>query len=163
MGELVVSNVGTEELACIGLGSCIGLALLDRNSGVAGLAHVMLPESPSNGKPFAAAKFGDTALAALVDAVISAGARKLRLEAAIVGGAQMFAFGAGNGKDIGRRNEAAVRATLDAARIPLRAAATGGSSGRSMRVHVGTGYVMYRESAGQPVDLVGSAPVLATA
>ncbi len=38
---------GTEddELFAIGLGSCIGLALVDCRARVAGLAHIVLPES----------------------------------------------------------------------------------------------------------------------
>lgn len=154
MGELVVSARADDELACIGLGSCIGLALIDRRTGVAGLAHVMLPEAPATGvtQP---AKFGDTAVDALIEAVVDAGAVRPRLEAVIVGGAQMFAFGSAAGRDIGKRNEATVVSELKRVRVPLRASATGGSSGRSMRVAVGAGSVRYREAAGQPVDLYG--------
>ncbi len=45
MGELAVSSTVGDELVAIGLGSCIGLAMVDREAGVAGLAHVVLPES----------------------------------------------------------------------------------------------------------------------
>ena len=45
MGELAASAVAGDVLVSLGLGSCIGLALLDRRLGVAGLAHVVLPES----------------------------------------------------------------------------------------------------------------------
>ena len=45
MGELAVSGTVGDELVAIGLGSCIGLALVDRDANVAGLAHVVLPES----------------------------------------------------------------------------------------------------------------------
>lgn len=31
-------------LGCVGLGSCIGLVLYDKNTGMAGMAHIMLPE-----------------------------------------------------------------------------------------------------------------------
>jgi chemotaxis protein CheD len=155
MGELVTSADGIDELACIGLGSCIALALLDRRGGVAGLAHVMLPAAPAPDAP--AAKFADLAVGALVDAVVEAGAMKHRLEAILVGGAQMFSFGSAAGRDIGSRNEAAVREQLAAARIPVVAAETGGSSGRSMRVHVGAGHVTCRQAAGKTVDLLGAA------
>lgn len=160
MGELVVSSLVGDELTCIGLGSCIGLALLDRRTGTAGLAHVMLPEAPADAAQ--PAKFADLAVDALVDAVVAAGAMKHRLEAVIVGGAQMFAFGAAAGKDIGKRNEAAVRRELQKVRIPLVAAETGGSSGRSMRVMVGRGHVTCRQAAGAQVDLLGT-PELAAA
>ena len=48
MGELAASAVAGDVLVSLGLGSCIGLALLDRRVGVAGLAHVVLPSSGGN-------------------------------------------------------------------------------------------------------------------
>ena len=44
MGELAASAVAGDVLVSLGLGSCIGLALVDRRHGVAGLAHVVLPD-----------------------------------------------------------------------------------------------------------------------
>ena len=45
MGELAASKTAGDMLVTLGLGSCIGLVLLDRRMGVAGLAHVVLPDS----------------------------------------------------------------------------------------------------------------------
>jgi chemotaxis protein CheD len=154
MGEWVVGTEAGTVLSCIGLGSCIGLALLDRRAKVAGLAHVMLPESPSGGITPQPGKFADLAVPALVTALQREGAMKHRLEAVLVGGAQMFALGRGSGQDIGARNEVAVRAQLDRLRIPVRAAATGGGKGRSMRVTVPDGEVVFREAAGRPITLL---------
>lgn len=161
MGEWVTSRQDGV-LSCIGLGSCIGLALVDRRAGVAGLAHVMLPAAP-NGAVEQPGKYADHAVPALLEAVLGLGAVASRLEAALVGGAQMFSFGNGSSQDIGGRNELAVRAELEKARVPIRATATGGDRGRSMKVHVGDGYVVYREAAGVPVDLLGAAPAKAFA
>jgi chemotaxis protein CheD len=52
----------------------------------------------------------------------------------IAGGAKMFA--ASDTLEIGARNEAAVRAALAAARIPLVGEATGGDRGRTLRVRL---------------------------
>ena len=156
MGEWVTSRDGGV-LSCIGLGSCIGLALVDAQAGVAGLAHVMLPAAPGPDVE-QAGKYADLAVPALLDDVLGLGALKSRLQAALVGGAQMFSFGGGSGQDIGGRNEQAVREQLERARIAVHATATGGGKGRSMKVHVGEGYVVYREAAGAPVDLLGRAP-----
>ena len=49
----------------IGLGSCIGLALVDRQAGVAGLAHVVLPESQRRRRA-GRAKFADLAVPELL-------------------------------------------------------------------------------------------------
>ena len=159
MGELVVSSLESDELTCIGLGSCIGLALLDRRAGVAGLAHVMLPQAPAGAAQ--PAKFADLAVEALIAATEKEGGTKRRFEAVIVGGAQMFAFGAAAGRDIGRRNEAAVREQLTKLRVPLVASETGGSSGRSMRVFVGSGHVTCRQAAGAVQDLYGKPALVA--
>ena len=79
-------------------------------------------------------KYADLAVPALVDAMLAAGARRLGLQVALVGGARMFGAGSGS-LDVGARNEAAVRDALTAARLRVRAAATGatraGPSGRT--------------------------------
>ena len=108
MGELAVSSTDGDELVAIGLGSCIGLAMVDREAGVAGLAHVVLPES--QGRPGPAAKFADLAVPELIARLERAGAAKRRLEAVLIGGARMFAVGAS--LDIGARNAEAVKEQL---------------------------------------------------
>lgn len=159
MGEWVVGTEDGTVLTCIGLGSCIGLTLLDRRGGVAGLAHVMLPEAPVTGAtPGQAGKFADLAVPLLVEAVLAAGAMRHRLEAVLVGGAQMFAFGTSATQEIGRRNEAAVLTQLKAARIGVTASVTGGEKGRSLRVHVPTCEVVFREAAGQNTTIVEPSP-----
>jgi chemotaxis protein CheD len=150
MGEMATTDDGTA-LVSIGLGSCIGLALLDRAKGVAGLAHVMLPATPPEGTRGADGRFADRAVPALVDAVLALGARRARLEAILVGGARMFALG--SSLDIGARNESAVREALAAARLPVRAAVTRGSTGRTIRVHTDTGVVTVREAGGRDVQI----------
>jgi chemotaxis protein CheD len=147
MGEMVVSSDPNEELVALGLGSCIGLAVVDRTAGVAGLAHIVLPES--NDRSDQVGKFADTAVPELIARMRSAGAVERRFETAIVGGARMFEMS--GGLDIGARNEAAVRAALSAARIPVKAAQTGGSSGRTVKIAVGELRVTVRV-AGQPAE-----------
>lgn len=133
MGELAVSNTVGDELVAIGLGSCIGLALVDRASNVAGLAHVVLPESQGKIEP--KAKFADLAVPDLIARVVAAGAARRRLEAVLVGGARMFTVGAS--LDIGARNAEAVREALEKERIRVRAEEVGGNRGRTARVIVG--------------------------
>jgi chemotaxis protein CheD len=124
MGELAVATEADHVLTAIGLGSCIGLVLVDRGRATFGLAHVMLPERPSTAPADTQpGRFADSAVPALVDALVARGARRVRLEAFLVGGAQMFTFGGGS-MDVGARNDAAVRAGLAAARLPVRAAET---------------------------------------
>jgi chemotaxis receptor (MCP) glutamine deamidase CheD len=58
----------------------------------------------------------------------------------------MFAAGESGSLDIGRRNEEAVKTALAAAGIPITTALTGGSAGRTMRVHVGAGLVTCKQA-----------------
>jgi chemotaxis protein CheD len=147
MGEMVVSRDPNEELVAVGLGSCIGLAIVDRTAGVAGLAHIVLPES--NDRVDQAGKFADTAVPELIAQMRKAGAVERRLESAIAGGARMFEMS--GGLDIGSRNESAVRAALATARISIKAAQTGGNAGRTVKISVGDLLVTVR-SAGQPTE-----------
>jgi chemotaxis protein CheD len=147
MGEMVVSNDPNEELVALGLGSCIGLAIVERTAGVAGLAHIVLPESTDRGDQ--AGKFADTAVPELIARMRKVGAVERRFETAIAGGARMFEMS--GGLDIGSRNETAVRAALRKARITIKAAKTGGNTGRTVKISVGDLLVTVR-SAGQPAE-----------
>lgn len=156
MGELAASATPGDVLTTIGLGSCIGLVVVDRARAVAGLAHVMLPEAPSAPTLTEPGKFADTAVPALLDAVVALGARRVRLDAILVGGAQMFSFGGGS-MDVGARNEAAVRQALAAARLPVRVAQTGGGKGRTVRVEPATGVVRVKVAGEAEVELLSPA------
>jgi chemotaxis protein CheD len=157
MGELAVSSVCGDVLVSLGLGSCIGLALVDRRMGIAGLAHIVLPEAgdaPENPR-----KFADHAVPEMLSELAKLGARTIRLEAVLVGGASMFAVSAAN-LEVGQRNEAAVRELLVKERIPVVAAATGGNRGRTVRVDVGTSAVTVREAGGKDEELLSGSSEL---
>jgi chemotaxis protein CheD len=158
MGELAVSSVAGDVLVSLGLGSCIGLALLDRRMGIAGLAHIVLPQSQGHMNENNR-KFADLAAPELVSELEALGARRIRLEAALVGGASMFAVSTSN-LEVGQRNESAVRDVLKQMRIPVTASATGGSKGRTIRVDVATAAVTVREAGGQDTELLAATPAL---
>ena len=117
-----------------GLGSCVGVVLYDESKQIAGLIHVMLPDS-SLGRSDAVnvAKFADTGIKALIELLKLEGVHAFKLKAKIAGGAQMFQFT--SDKDsmrIGPRNVEAVKAELRKNSIPLVAEDTGGNSGRTI-------------------------------
>ncbi len=151
MGEIAVSANPGDVLVSLGLGSCIGLALVDQRRGIAGLAHIMLPEALAGGGPVG--KFADLAVPELVEQTVALGTARPMLKAVLVGGAQMFALGASGAMDIGVRNDTAVRAALAAQRIPVVAAETGGSKGRTIRVVPG-GVVLIKEAGGAEKTLM---------
>jgi chemotaxis protein CheD len=151
MGEIAVSANPGDVLVSLGLGSCIGLALVDQRRGIAGLAHIMLPEALAGGGP--AGKFADVAVPALVERTTALGTSRPMLKAVIVGGAQMFSLGNSGAMDIGARNVTAVREALANERISVVAADTGGSKGRTIRVVPG-GAVLSKEAGGAEIALM---------
>ena len=151
MGELAISDTPGDVLVSLGLGSCIGLALVDKRAGVAGLAHIVLPASGGAVKPETMHKFADHAVPALLDGLVERGASRVFLQASLVGGASMFAA---VGQDVGRRNAVAVRDLIARRRVPVVAEAVGGSRGRTVKVDVASGTVSVREAGGTEEVLV---------
>jgi chemotaxis protein CheD len=126
-----------------GLGSCVGLVIYDLEKKVAGLAHVMLPESSlSKVTDFNPAKYADTAVEVLVSRLVTNGARKSALKAKMAGGAQMFQFASTSEMmRIGPRNVEAVRKELDRLKIHLVSEDVGGNSGRTIEFDPSVGFL----------------------
>jgi chemotaxis protein CheD len=157
IGELVATRDPDDVLVSVGLGSCIGLAMIDRARGVVGLAHVMLPQSkPGQESSPLRGRYADCAVPALLDDVVALGARAAALEVGIAGGAHMFAHG--SAIQVGRRNEEAVREALAAVNLSVAAAETAGDKGRTVRVHADGGVMTVREVASDEVVLLGAVP-----
>lgn len=134
-----------DKLITLGLGSCVGIALIDRVSKIAGLAHIMLPESEGFTNQSNPMKFANTAIPILIDKMLKTGALRGELKAKIAGGASMFSFSDKSPiMDIGNRNTRAVKNALISARIPIITEDTGGNSGRTMIVEAETGKVLLR-------------------
>lgn len=129
----------------IGLGSCIGIALYDRILKVAGLAHIMLPDSTqfkNNTNPM---KFADTAIPILIEKMEKEGCRKRNLIAKIAGGASMFNFSDKSMiSDIGKRNSEAVKKALKCESVPIISEEIGGNKGRTMIFYSNDGKVILK-------------------
>ena len=129
IGEINTCKV-PESLVTYALGSCVGVCLYDSAMKVAGLAHVMLPQStpgsPSN-------RYADVAIVNLVKEMEKKGASKLRLTAKIAGGAKMFESVSNNSiGNIGDRNVEAVKEMLRQLNIRIIASDTGANYGRTV-------------------------------
>jgi len=155
MGELSVSRTPGHVLAGIGLGSCIGLVFVESFEPVVGLAHIVLPHSKGISDA-ALGKFADRAVPALLEQMTASGAAHPNLEVVLVGGARMFSLDSDSALDIGRRNEQAAREALEHAGLPVRAAATGGNQGRTVRVYVDSGRVTVKEPGSAEAELFTS-------
>ncbi len=153
LGELSVTKDPSMSLACFGLGSCINLCAYDPISKVAGMAHIVLPESNhSNNQGKAAAKYADIAVPMLLEEMVRLGAVKSRLVVKLTGGAQMIqAAGFEATLDMGARNLEMTRKALVSEGIRISGADTGGTQGRSVWLSVDSGKVMVR-TAGKELE-----------
>lgn len=151
MGEVKVGIadlnlvVYPEKIMTIGLGSCIGIALYDKTLKVAGLAHIMLPDSTQFKNITQPLKFADLAIPILIEKMLEKGCKKRGLVAKIAGGASMFNFSDKSMvSDIGSRNAEAVKKALAKEGIPILAENTGGNKGRTMILDSENGTVLLK-------------------
>jgi len=128
-----------------GLGSCVGVVLYDESKEIAGLVHVMLPDSKlGRSESINVAKFADTGIPAMVEQLKREGVHSFKLKAKIAGGAQMFQFTSNrDSMRIGPRNVEAVKQQLKLS-IPIVAEETGGSSGRTIEFDTSTSVLHIR-------------------
>jgi len=144
-------TTGSALLTTSGLGSCIGIAIYDTRNTVAGLVHVMLP-SAADIDGGNRAKFADTGIEALIEAMEDDGASTDTMEAKIAGGSDMLDFSE-NGSSIGSRNAEKVRETLDAYGVPVVAEDLGGDHGRSVKLEADTGNLVVKSANTDSITL----------
>ena len=137
---------GTDVIATIGLGSCVAIALYDRDTKVGGLAHILLPSMAMSRETSNPAKFPESIVPIMLAEMRALGAlQTARISAKIAGGASMFGqLVSGTGINVGERNIAATKEALAAAGIPLIAEDTGLDYGRSVYFHLDDGRVEVR-------------------
>ncbi len=143
VAEYAVTCADTR-LTTTGLGSCLGIALADRETGVAGLAHVMLPTAPP-ARDGNEAKFVDTAIDGMLSEMAEEGADPNAVEAKIAGGSSMLDL-SGVGRDIGTRNVEASKELLSERDIPILGEDTGGSHGRSLELRTETAVLVVKSA-----------------
>lgn len=142
-----------ETLVAYGLGSCVGIGLIDPESGVAALAHTMLPSEGSNSAA-PRGKFVDTAVAEMLREMVEAGASYGRVDGWLVGGAQIFSLSdLGLPQEVGQRTVEAAREELRGLGIPIVADATGGNDGRTVEFDTATGRVVLDRADGDSEQL----------
>ena len=134
-----------DKIITLGLGSCIGIALYDREKKVAGLLHIMLPDSKQFKNITNPLKYADLGIEDLLKKMINLGCRRDNIVAKIAGGASMFKFSDKNiNSDIGKRNTLASIETIKNLEIPLISEDVGGNKGRTMILESEDGSVFIR-------------------
>jgi chemotaxis protein CheD len=143
MADLNVAE-SPDSLRTTGLGSCVGIALYDPHTKIAGLAHIMLPTS-NNVDEKNKAKYANTAVPLLIEMMEKRGANKKRIVAKLAGGAQMFTFaGQSDLMRIGPRNVEACKVALSMFEIQIIAEDTGGNCGRTIELNCLDGSLLIR-------------------
>ncbi len=129
-----------------GLGSCVGVTLYDSKRKTGGMAHIMLPESPSGKKHYKRAKYADTGIYDMVvELETKMSCSRNNLIAKIAGGAQMFEFSGGSEMlKIGHRNAMAVEEILKDYGIRIAAKDVGGNYGRTIDLFCETGKLVIK-------------------
>lgn len=148
LGELATSNDPNDLLVIYGLGSCLGISMVDPVIRVSGLLHAVLPESlnePDCDNSTKCGKYVERGIENLLTHMVKLGANKQRLVIRMVGGANMLiAPGLSNTFEIGTRNIDKARATFQRLNMKVVAEEVGGHTGRTIRVYVGDGRVTVR-------------------
>lgn len=153
IGEFAVSNDKDSLILTHGLGSCVAVCLWDPHVRVAGLVHVLLPDSRINldragNQP---AAFADTGIPLLLQTAYGYGVQKQRCQVRLVGGADINGIGAGT-VSVGKRNILAVRGLLWSNGVMLVGEAVGGGAARSVSLDVGDGRVQVRSAGREAVE-----------
>lgn len=128
MGDLAVSAAPNARLVTYALGSCLGVVIHDPHARVAGLLHLMLPDSTIDAAKAAAAPamFVDTGVPLLFKMCYRLGATKERLIVKVVGGAHAAPREDQDRFQIGKRNLLALRRILWRNQVLITAEDVGG-------------------------------------
>lgn len=153
LGERVVSRDPQDILVAYGLGSCLGIGMIDPVSHVCGLLHAVLPIK-NNGTDPLNPKFVDSGINGLIEEMVKAGAMRSRLTIRMAGGANMLtAPGLSKTFDIGARNIESAHNTFTTLKMILKSEDVGGTRGRTVRMYVGQSRMTVRVIGEKEVDL----------
>ncbi|MBL4798550.1 MAG: chemoreceptor glutamine deamidase CheD [Oleispira sp.] len=144
-GELYVSTHG--EMISTVLGSCISVCIRDKNKGIGGMNHFMLPQDSEfsserwgDNPATSASRYGNWAMEYLINAILKRGGEKKNFEVKIFGGGQMMA----KMTDIGQKNILFVYKYLSDEQLKIEASDVGDVFARKVLYFPDTGNVKLR-------------------
>ena len=137
-GEFYVTE--NNEIIATVLGSCVSTCIRDRNTGLGGMNHFMLPEDPRRDARGDALRYGCFALERLINELIKRGAERDQLEIKVFGGGQVIA----TMSDIGRSNVEFVRNYLRDESLTADVEDVGGPWARRVRYYPANGKVLVK-------------------
>lgn len=115
-GEYFVT--GRDMVLVTVLGSCVAACIRDRETGIGGMNHFMLPDNNNAGNPVGlAGRYGTYAMELMINQMLKSGAKRSNLEAKVFGGGNVLrGFTVAN---VGERNSAFVIDYLKTEKISL--------------------------------------------
>ena len=124
------------------LGSCISACIRDPRVGIGGMNHFLLPVGNNDDVKGAdgATRYGDYAMTQLINALVSQGALRERLEIKLFGGADLAGFA----RPVGSRNVAFVLDYLETEGFAVAAQDLGGDKPRMLRYYPVSGKVQVK-------------------
>jgi len=152
ISDMKLSRSEDDILVTYSLGSCVGLTIFDKQAGVGGMIHCMLPLSKIDPEKAAVKPymFVDTGVTILLTELFKLGAQRQNLVAKVAGAASPL------GKEetfrIGQRNYTILRKLLWKNNVLIEAEDTGGSKARTMYLYMHDGLVTVK-SEGKEVPL----------
>lgn len=139
MGRMAIANYKeARNLTSTGIGSCLVITLYDPKLKLGALAHPMLSAESRRDNTQPDPIYIDTAIEQMLEKLLFYGAVRERLEAKIVGAANMFAAFKW---DVPRDNISCAREKFKKEGIRLVGECVGGSIGRSVEFALDTGIV----------------------
>ncbi len=129
-GDFYVSSRPDLFLTAV-LGSCIAVCIRDPIAGCGGMNHFLLPDAENRDDhyPSQALRYGSYSIERLINAILSRGGRRERLEVKVFGGANVMS----GMSDIGARNVDFVEHYFANERLPIAAADLRGNWPRKLR------------------------------
>ena len=125
------------------LGSCVSVCLVDRQAGIGGMNHILLPGKASMDSFDDTARYGINAMELLIGKVQSIGAERKKLEAKVFGGSNILGERE-NRFNPGLRNGTFALDFLRLEGIPVIARDIGGNNARRIYMRTDTGEVLLK-------------------
>jgi len=151
IGDLIVSKNKDMTFTCFGLGSCIGLFLQDRITGISGGAHILLPSEIESPNIFGQFYSVQSAINELLLQFKKRGSSLMTLRAKVTGGANVLS------SDIefatGKRNTENVINNLIKNKIFIAASETGGQHARTAKFNCKTGELLVRKPDSEEINI----------
>ncbi len=151
LGEVKVSNSSNDVLVAYGLGSCLGIAMYDPVTHIAGMVHAVLPScEPDMKSGDACSKYVCCGIETLLKKITDMGALRYRIVVRMAGGANMLsATSFSDIMNIGQRNIESARQKLNDMKFQITGEEVGGNIGRTVRVYVADGRMAIRMMGGK--------------